>query len=270
MPRQLHPTAIQVAYFKQLKAICDYARQLVKERLISKLPEFLARAADQHGDAHTDAQHPSKRVGTIIDGIARTLAKKYDPGALEKIGKQIGTRTADFQKVELNKQIKSALGVDVDLVIDRKLSPKVNRFVAENASLITKANETYLQQVETVTMQGIRDGARASDLEADLLERGEVNESRAKVIARDQVSKFYGELNQARQEDLGVDKYIWRTVEDNRVRTAHDEFDGEVFTWEEGAGQEAADDPGIGRNPGDGIQCRCQAEPYLEDILNPD
>ena len=44
-----------------------------------------------------------------------------------------------------------------------------------------------------------------------------VNKRRAELIDRDQKSTLTGALNQKRQESIGIDKYIWRTVKDNRV-----------------------------------------------------
>lgn len=51
-------------------------------------------------------------------------------------------------------------------------------------------------------------------------------------------------------------KYIWRTVEDDRVRNAHAQYNRTVRDW--------SDDP----DPGEEFNCRCWAEP-IELGLNP-
>ena len=88
-------------------------------------------------------------------------------------------------------------------------------------------------------------------------ERTDVSDSRAKLIARDQVAKLNGELTKERQTDLGVTGYIWRTVGDERVRDEHADNDGQFFTW---------DSPPSTGAPGEDIQCRCWAEPVLPEL----
>jgi hypothetical protein len=46
-------------------------------------------------------------------------------------------------------------------------------------------------------------------------------------------------------------KYIWHTVGDGKVRSAHAERDGKTFSW---------DDPPEGGHPGEAPNCRCTAE----------
>lgn len=49
------------------------------------------------------------------------------------------------------------------------------------------------------------------------------------------------------------DYYIWRTVGDDKVRSAHAEREGEIFNWHV---------PPTGGHPGEDYNCRCWAEPY--------
>jgi len=49
--------------------------------------------------------------------------------------------------------------------------------------------------------------------------------------------------------------YIWRTVGDGRVRAAHAENEGKIFSW---------DSPPPTGHPGEDYNCRCTAEPYVQ------
>jgi SPP1 gp7 family putative phage head morphogenesis protein len=109
--------------------------------------------------------------------------------------------------------------------------------------------------------RGLRAGTRVEEIQAEIEDRFAVPAARAEVIARDQVGKFYGQLAQLRQEELGIESYTWRTVGDERVRDPwHTSLDGKVFRW---------DDPpvtnrrGERNHPGGDIQCRCTAEPII-------
>lgn len=63
---------------------------------------------------------------------------------------------------------------------------------------------------------------------------------------------FAGLINQLRQQDLGIERYIWRSQDDAKVRDSHAEYDDRVFRW---------DQPPAGGHPGQAHNCRCYAEP---------
>ncbi|MBO9411760.1 MULTISPECIES: phage minor head protein [unclassified Ruegeria] len=50
--------------------------------------------------------------------------------------------------------------------------------------------------------------------------------------------------------------YIWRTRRDGKVRSAHAEREGQIFSW---------DNPPEGGHPREDYGCRCTAEPYLPE-----
>lgn len=52
------------------------------------------------------------------------------------------------------------------------------------------------------------------------------------------------------------DKYIWRTVEDDKVRSSHRQYNGKIFSW---------DNPPQGGHPGEDYNCRCWAEPVRSE-----
>lgn len=65
---------------------------------------------------------------------------------------------------------------------------------------------------------------------------------------------FAGLINQLRQENMGITHYVWRTREDDRVRSSHATRHGQVFSWRSG-----------GPHPGQEPNCRCMAIPTLPD-----
>ena len=70
---------------------------------------------------------------------------------------------------------------------------------------------------------------------------------------------FAGLINQLRQQDLGIERYIWRSQDDARVRASHAEYDDQVFRW---------DEPPAGGHPGQAHNCRCFAEPIASGSRN--
>lgn len=78
-------------------------------------------------------------------------------------------------------------------------------------------------------------------------------------IARDQTQKMYGELNHARQIQVGIRRYEWQSSLDERVRPSHIEKSGVIFEWDH-----PPEDTG---HPGDDIQCRCVALGVVSDLI---
>jgi hypothetical protein len=62
-------------------------------------------------------------------------------------------------------------------------------------------------------------------------------------------------------EALQIEKYTWRSRDDSRVRTSHSEYDDRVFSWS---------DPPEGGHPGRGWNCRCTAEPIIDQASIPE
>jgi SPP1 gp7 family putative phage head morphogenesis protein len=67
---------------------------------------------------------------------------------------------------------------------------------------------------------------------------------------------FAGLINELRQRGLGIRQYVWRSRDDGKVRSSHAHYDNQVFSW---------DDPPEGGHPGQAFNCRCHAEPYVQD-----
>lgn len=70
---------------------------------------------------------------------------------------------------------------------------------------------------------------------------------------------FAGLINQLRQQDLSIEKCIWRSRDDSKVRDSHAGFDDQVFRW---------DQPPAGGHPGQAHNCRCVAEPVAPGSRN--
>ncbi|MCP4393335.1 MAG: hypothetical protein GY804_03565, partial [Alphaproteobacteria bacterium] len=52
-------------------------------------------------------------------------------------------------------------------------------------------------------------------------------------------------------------KYIWHTQKDSKTRSSHADRDGKVFEWAH---------PPEGGHPGEDYNCRCWAEPVMEEV----
>ena len=148
------------------------------------------------------------------------------------------------------------LGLDPRYAIGKDLA---DAFVIENVDLITQAGSAYVDQVREIFADESTFGKRVETIQQEIYARGNVSQSHAELIARDQTLKLNGEKNREQQERAGVDQYVWSTSGDERVREAHSKLNNLTFAWS---------DPPEPGHPGEDFQCRCVAIPILPELDN--
>lgn len=267
LPRQQQPDVVRMEYWKAIVGLLARARAELERRLLPQLGSILEEAAHARGDASpigtAIGAGQAARLGErarINDIFERLKGDFFDAtfknGAAD-LAQRFAERTADYQGEQLGKQVRAALGVDLS-VLEPDVRGHLADFVQENVALIRSIPERYFADVEKLVTRGAAAGMRHEDLAKELRGRYDISARHAKLVARDQVGKLYGGLNQVRQKALGVEQYVWRTVNDNRVRPEHEEREGRSYTWKR---------PPADGHPGQAINCRCYAEPDFSAIL---
>lgn len=244
LPPPQHPDDIIVTYRRYLKSVLDRARALVEREIAPRLPELVVRL-----DAE-DAPTAFDRVGRIWDDT-------FSPAEAESFARRVAERTSDFQREQIHMQARAALGAEI-LAAEPNLEPRMGAFVAENVALIKSIPGEYLASLEKNLAREIAAGASVAELADLLTDYYGVSERRAVLIARDQVGKWFGQLNMVRQRAMGVRAFIWRDLDDDRVRPLHRRLNGKQFDWDNLPSEGA---------PGTPVNCRCYAEPVFDDIL---
>lgn len=107
-------------------------------------------------------------------------------------------------------------------------------------------------------------GLHVDALTAKLQAAAGVERWRARLWARDQTLKLHATLSEIENRSIGIEEYVWRTVQDGNVRQGHSVLNKRTFRY---------DDPpetGTGKhNPGQDYQCRCFGSPVLPEIAPP-
>lgn len=135
--------------------------------------------------------------------------------------------------------------------------------MAEQVALIKSIPLEAARRVHELTLRGIEDGTRASEISREILRSGDVAESRARLIARTEVARTAANLTEARAAAVGSVEYIWRTSGDSDVRQDHKDLNGKVFRWDD---PPVADQhSGARAHPGTIYNCRCYAEPIIPE-----
>lgn len=288
LPRQQPPVLIENAYARAMAALVVPRMRAAFAPLLQSLPAILQRAAQArkidaaelafqlyqrsamsaatHGrvmlrmDAARRDAGEGREARDMIEAARARLTASINTSDLEDLAKKFSAQTSSYQRIQLGRQTEAALGVNI-LSTDRKIEPIADAFVDTNVGLIKNLSDKVAGDVQSVVLRAIQDGKLHPQIAKDLDAKFQFGEDRAKLIARDQVGKLYGQVNAARQRNLGVEKFVWRSVGDERVRPEHAARDGKEFTY---------DDPPEGELPGEAVLCRCWAEPVFDDIAEED
>lgn len=260
-----YPVGHEYAYRTSLLRQNRELKLLLKKHMAPIVPEMVLEVTHKHlptGQIRQDAWQDT------LHNVMQRIAKGMIPPVNKTIKdmKRIGPLVGEYNKDEWKKLIRSQYGVNPIAENPGKWEPLLNNWAENNALLIKDIPFKTMNQIKDKTVEALMSGKSARDMADDVYEimseRTDVSDSRARLIARDQVAKLNGQFTEERQTDMGISSYTWRTVGDERVRETHAAVDGQVFSWDSPPAE--TDD----NHPGEDYQCRCWAEPVLPEELD--
>ncbi len=284
IPPQQQPDAIRMEYFKAIEPVIAQARASfaqVRREILEQLGHHQRHDADVGGLGGAAArgkaargrdeergrrigvelgaaQAAGRRAGALLNKAADHFAGQFNAPAVKEIAKRAGGRTSEFQRQQLDRQVRAAVGVPFSAV-ERPIRDQVEEFAAVNVDLIKSVPERYFDRLRIEIEEAFKEGMRPEDLAARFEEIYGIAENDAIRIAKDQIGKLQSELNQSRQKAMGLTGYTWRGMLDEKERPEHINREGVHFEW---------DDPPEDGHPGEPILCRCWPEPDFTPLLD--
>ncbi len=263
------PTAAELAYVRDLSGVWRRAQSLIV-----------------HGVNALPWPGPRKRVAPLYS-LPRGIPKPPRPATLTKatVTAQVRWMRRALRMLVNRKTLAPILAANakrfdwwVSRDVKRTLRQDANAFglpdssvllewAKENVALIESGTigptdgvrlKSLLDDVAGTLVEAFEKGLPQDELKTLLMERFEVSEARAHLIARDQSTKLTARINQEKQMAAGVEEYIWVTEGDDRVRPSHEALSGSTQKW--------ADPPPKTGHPGTDVLCRCRAKPVLPDF----
>lgn len=242
------------AYLKILRQMLQGLADIVKSDVVPEAQREARRMFDAWNQGHLLADAMPDAVWAQMRAIAMSLASIASRMVERVLSLESQRHTEKFMT-----SARKSLGVDLRAVVRQQdLNDLLAAVAVRNAALITDIAQETVAKVATTTVQSVLSGAGAKALKRELRGIFEFSDSRAKLIAQDQTAKLNSDLNRFRQGQAGIDRYVWRTSRDERVRPRHRALDGRVYRWGEATGAEG------GAPPGQPIRCRCVAQALVE------
>lgn len=188
-----------------------------------------------------------------FSSIRRKLLANLRPEALIIAKDYVGKVNEDNEK-GFARSLKS---VDIPaIILNEGLTGPLMASVTTNVNFIVDVPNELLTKIEGIVYRGVTQGTTTGSLITDLQKAYNFSNNRAKLIARDQTTKINSMITEQRQTNLGIEEYVWRTVQDEAVRPEHARKNGKIFRWDR--------PPKDTGHPGHDIQCRCRAEGILK------
>jgi len=253
--RHRYPARIEKLYRNYMQDIIDQLNRQIKGGISDTIKADIRNNQDGF---RTDA------LSDVLRAIRDALVNIIAP---DMITRRIANAIFGANERNVGQAVERAVGVNIALP-GSQMSDAIESWVVENVSYITKLQTDYLTSIQGVVAKGFQAGLNYREISKQITERTGISKRRATLIARDQVGSLNAQVTEKRNEELGIDSYIWRTVEDERVRgnpagrypkakPSHYARNGKQYTWKDGAGSQD-------KHPGVGIQCRCYAESVIK------
>ena len=238
----MFPEDIEYQYSNKLKKIVR-----VMEK---KLTELVTR---KKNDSSNDNEYEQE----FLDYMGEYLSNEFCLG----IAVDYSTQAVQYAITQVNNQVDKVAGINIkkQFWYDEK---KIKEQIKENVKLIkaepNKYLRTYDKQVQKLVKQAAEEGLSTKTLKEAIKLTTGIEDKRANLIARDQVGKIFAYATKTQFQGIGLKKFEWVTVGDNRVRDSHKERNGQIYEW---------DNPPSGEIPGSAIQCRCVASIVESELI---
>lgn len=195
-----------------------------------------------------------------LQSMLRRYADTLDPWA-NVVAKRMVAEIAASDRVSWRK-LSSDMGRQLHREIDTAPTGEAMRAsMQRQVGLIKSLPTSAAERVHKLTIEGIAQGRRASEIANDIMASGDVARSRAMLIARTEVSRTATELTKARALHVGSTGYLWRSAKDTDVRPSHKKMEAVFVPWDSPPTLD-----GMTGHAGCLPNCRCTVEVVIPDI----
>lgn len=182
-------------------------------------------------------------------------------------GGALNAWAVDLEDWHRNRVIAGALSA-ANVDISTRLSPfdvraTVQEAVAWNTSLIRNVSEDMRQRISNVFFAGFRNGTPPRELGRAIAEVAGIGRRRANNIAADQTTKLSAALDRARQAEMGLTEWMWRSSHKVNYRPEHLARDGKHYASSPQEARRTGLRPPPQDMPGDLIRCGCTRQAWL-------
>ena len=250
---------------RDYKRVVNEYMVMLNKILAEHLPTIRKAIADERRGMRQDwTSGVTGFIAQMFMRIQRDLeiaATKFD---LAGRIRRIAGRSQRFAIRQWKNVVHSTLGINLldDYYKGDFLGNAMELWVQDNVNLIKSIPQNTLNDMQNIVLEGYKNGTLNRDISKQIQDVYGVSKSKAQFLARDQTAKLNSDISKEQFKDAGVEEYIWRDSDDERVRPRHEQLDGTV---------QRLDDPpivdirtGCRGHPGEDYSCRCVKLPIFD------
>lgn len=201
-------------------------------------------------------------IAAYLSQLNIDIQKQFNPELTYSNVYRFVAAVNQFELANVKVQV-GAIGVN-PIANNADIQSMLNFKIKQNVALIKSLNGKYASDLEKDIYRILEEGGGVSALTEAIVKRTGMTIKHAKLIATDQTGKILGQLNAYRSTKAGAKYYIWQSMEDNRVRPAHQELDQTMQKYNDAGSGDG------GLMPGEPINCRCVAIPVFDSNVTDD
>jgi SPP1 gp7 family putative phage head morphogenesis protein len=281
--RWLYPYAVERKYAGKIKSILIQTVEPITNYILENIERWQSEfnfIMRDHFDVYPDD------LQIRIEDIEKEIQKIYTEQGQEvrTMITDIGFDVSEQNLTQWGKFTKELIGVEF-VPTESWETEVIKAWSNDNFTLIKSLSQEHIKTANTIVSNSLSRGETVNVIKRKIRNLSKtITGSRARLIARDQVGKLNGQYTQKRMTEAGIEMYSWLTAGDERVRgrpggkfpnaiPSHWAMDGVICRWDDPTKfmengkwrKRTAKMPKV--HPGQEIQCRCTAVPYMDDII---
>jgi SPP1 gp7 family putative phage head morphogenesis protein len=187
--------------------------------------------------------------------VTDKLRDRFNDDRIEALADKYLKQADNQSKQQLYKAIEKQIGIDYrQLINEERLTDDYNALVLETAQWAKKLRDDTLEFFTANSLRVMTQGATMEQVMSEFDETASKRKDHAKFVARNQIANFNSMMTKVRAQNLGIEKAVWVTSADERVRPCHRDRNGKEFDLKEGLYSKC---DGKELLPGTDFQCRC-------------
>lgn len=221
-------TKVDLLNTRLLTELVSRINTRIKQDLIPKLKLYESYYSNKVMDSSVllDLDYVDD-IKSVINTITLDYSGITFNQIVESVVKQFAENSQKDITASLTKEINRLVGIDISPFIQSH-TDDIKQALEYCKDYIVSIPQKYLADVQSTVLLNIQKGMRSSSIIKELANQYDITLNRAKVIARDQTSKFNLALTTAQAKDIGSDEFKFSTSQDERVRSTHRAADGKL------------------------------------------
>lgn len=190
----------------------------------------------------------------LANAVTRKMKNRFSNKKIQGVSRSKLGKLDKRTKKAFHGRVEKIIGIDTgELSAKEAMKPTTNALMEETARWIQGTRDETLEFYTKNTLRAMAQGSSINEVLEQFDEMVEKRVGHARFVAFNQVQNFTAISTKIRAQNAGIEKAIWRTSEDEKVRPSHDDRKNKEFDLSKGL---FSSKDGLWLLPGVDFNCR--------------